>query len=231
MTFGDWMIVKKYTRNGNENRQQNKDGRGKKTPQAVNKMLKSNLQNSNVVCGSRFAIFRAEEEGTNVAELGTEQMIPMEEVVVNDSGNLEQKEEKSSRGMEKQQETISANTEKQQNIPNNVRLETGTNMLKSKSIMERFVKPKEGAENKSAGHSKTSTLGTFKPQKSKKTNNQLEKTKTLIIVEELSEVNRPLRSQWKAQGEREDYILNNRPPDPIKLMTKENIKVVEEKQE
>lgn len=58
-------------------------------------------------------------------------------------------------------------------------------MLKSKSIMERFVKAKSGGENKSIDSLKASGGGAFKHQKSTRTQNQWEKAKFLILYDEV----------------------------------------------
>lgn len=72
--------------------------------------------------------------------------------------------------------------------------------------MERFVKPKGGAKNKSTGILKASSAGSFKPHKSKKVSTQLEKAKSLMITDDLRGLKSP--------------PLCNRSPDPNLILSK-----------
>lgn len=81
---------------------------------------------------------------------GIELRDPMEEIIAINSGNLEQEDENRKRKNGERQEVVSAITKMQQRNISSVRHETSAKMMKSKRIMERFVKPKEGVENKSS---------------------------------------------------------------------------------
>lgn len=94
-------------------------------------------------------------------------------------------------------------------------------MMKNKNIVERFIKSNGKEKNNSIETLKPISAGSFKVQRSMKVSNQRDKTKALMIMEDLT---KPLNSQNPKQGDVEDYILSNRPPNPENLNMWMNIK-------
>lgn len=94
-------------------------------------------------------------------------------------------------------------------------------MMKSKSILERFVRPKEGLDKRSAGVLKASSARDFKYQKSKKNNFQWRKSKYLLEKNDILEHNNSLNSH--NTGDLGDYMLRNKPPDPGTIMFREAV--------
>lgn len=145
------------------------------------------------------------------------------EVMESDPINPIQDEISGERMIEEDLQDMNIITVKQQRHLNNARPESSTQLLKSKSIMERFVKPKGGMENKSAGLLRANSVGSFKSQKTKKNNQQWGKTKALLNTKDFSEMNSTLIPKSYTQEEVEDTMLNNRPPNPDITKSREEI--------
>lgn len=102
----------------------------------------------------------------------------------------------------------------QQNTIASKNLGANINMLKSKSIMERFMKSKGGGENKPTGALKAISSGTFKNQRLRKPLNQLEKSKSIMIMEDLCGTDKFPNTRTSDQSVSEELSLRKRPPDP-----------------
>lgn len=171
-------------------------------------------QNLPRVSGSRFAIFGIEEDG--------------EEEVGRDAG-LEELQEKDSNG-----KTSSLDGTKETNVmisedctqtmcevisdipqreTHNIKSRLNGNLLKSKHIVERYVKTTGGDKRKSNILLKASSSGSFKVQKAKKLNTQWEKAKPILITPDL---NKPPHFQNYGQHGMGESLLEIRPPDPSK---------------
>lgn len=82
-TYGNWMIVKRNTRNRNDYKQQNKRDKGMKLPQSVKTALGDNPQNPKMLRGSRFAAFELDEELTTETEAEHVPRESMEQSLIN----------------------------------------------------------------------------------------------------------------------------------------------------
>lgn len=126
------------------------------------------FQNNSIPMGSRYAILETDEEESNVAELQTVQHRPqeMENITLNLQEQIEGSREKICDVRPVEYNNSSSKQNKSSHLG---RQEANVKMLRSKSIMEHFVKAKNNEENKLSGSLKASGGGSFKHQKSTKT--------------------------------------------------------------
>lgn len=97
----------------------------------------------------------------------------------------------------------------------NIKSRINDSMLRSKNIVERYVKPIGGEKRRTNSMLKASSSGNFKVQKPKKIQNQREKAKPILITLDLN--NPPLPQKFVQHGLGAP-ILEIRPPDPNKAM-------------
>lgn len=127
--------------------------------------------------------------------------------------DLDKGEDMNANNNESHQE-VNINHVSQQNLNGSNKTRVNSHLLKSKSIMERFVKSKGGGESKSTGALKASSSGTFKSQRLKNPLNQWDKSKSLMVVEDLCRIDKSQNPLIKAQGESGTLNFKSRPPDP-----------------
>lgn len=190
-TFGPWMMAKRTTLNKVDNKKTSKGERERKFIPTNTQMLGSLNQNKTLKSGSRFAMLWLEAEGAEESVVETPWVDPREEVTKPSTNILEKKEESRIKDNKVQQVHTNLNPIIQHKVLISGKQDADTNMLKSKSIMERFIKSKGRGENRSMGSLKASASGAFKNQKLKKPLNQWDKTKCLVIVDEMCKSNVP----------------------------------------
>lgn len=162
--------------------------------------------------GSRFAILESEEEGAREIDIqqSQENYKEMENIIMVNS--QEQEEEIREKNTVTATDTCINNRGQEVNNTQHGRQETNVQLMRSKSIMERFVKVKNSEENRLAGSLKASGSGILKHQKSNKPQMQWERAKSLILSEE-NEWNNAPNSQGQHQGGSGSKNHNSRPPD------------------
>lgn len=99
-----------------------------------------------------------------------------------------------------------------QNDLQSIKFKSSENLLKSKNIVERFLKPNEGEKKKSTRMLKTLSYNPFKSQRSKRLSTQWDKAKPLLLTPDL---NNPPLPQNNAMGRFGELVLENKPPDLI----------------
>lgn len=85
-------------------------------------------------------------------------------------------------------------------------------MIRSKNIVERFVKPTDGEKKRTNNMLKASSSSSFKVQKPKKIHNQWEKAKPTLITPDL---NKPSLPRKIIQHDLGGPILEIRPLDSV----------------
>lgn len=216
-TFGSWMLVKRNMRNtrnnlGNKNylKGEKETQRNKNDPHTYVTVNPKHV----TVNGSKFATLDLEDVSTEDVAEGTPPREFKEDGLVPGLVNLDKGKEINVSNRESQQEVNINHHVIQQKISGSSKTGVNSNMLKSKSIMERLVKSKGGGESKSTGALKASSSGTFKTQKLKNPLHQWDKSKSLMIVEDLCRVDKSPNSLISAQGESGILNLKSKPPDP-----------------
>lgn len=212
-TFGSWMVAKKNPRSRTDNRQHIREQRGKKSTRPATQPQGTDSQKLTLSNGSRFAFFETEEVETEEGNADLAMRDSSEEIIASAPLNLIQEEVSKPMMIEENQQDHRGKTGNQQGHLNSNNSGASINLLKSKGIMERFVKPRGGMETKSVGSLKGNYGGTFKPPKTKKSNFQWGITKVLINTEEIKELEKTLSSQKYSQEAVDDIMLKNKPPD------------------
>lgn len=171
-TFGSWMLVKKRTRNKQDNKRVLKGDREKRYSPTDSPVVDYRIHNKAIKRGSQFDLLGLEEVGT-VEDVVETPLVKLQCNVTVTNPHASATIEKNEITVPKvQQMVVTSTSNHQQTNTTNGRQNANKNMLKSKIIMERFVKVKGGGDNKSVGPLKASALGTFKNQKYKKPLNQ-----------------------------------------------------------
>lgn len=219
-TFGSWMIVKRNSSNRIPNKQQTNKVEGRKTIPVESRIPGTNTQKPPTISGSRFAVFGVEEE----CEEDTCMVISQGEANTNgdigEVNNLEKMVETSNMEIEGGVKlTSEANKDIQKREFQNIKRRTNDNVMKSKNIMEKFVKLNGGDKKKSIDSLKTSSSGSFKIQKPKKLSTQWGKAKPILLTPDL---NKPSLTHDFIPPGFGEFILENRPSDPNKVMGKDN---------
>lgn len=177
-TFGSWMVVKRNTRNKNVNKQQINGEWGRRMERVDANNSKPDSQMipfAGGSCGSCFTLIEVEEEVSEDIQVEAEQSEP-----IGDNGNatIDNLENRTNMSVNKDEEWQASEriiTEPQKKFMQTTKHGTSVDLLKGKSIVERFVKPTRGIRNKTAGLLKRSPSSSFKPQKLKKGPNQWDK--------------------------------------------------------
>lgn len=213
-TFGSWMLVKRNNRNKLNNKNSFKGEREIKsipTDQHI-----SGFENPFQVSkrGSRFAMLDLEMDGSVEKVVETPLNDPKDDNTNSSPHTTERIKESRENVIKVQQMVNNSIPKKQQLNSTNGRQEVNSSVLKSKRIMERFVKARGGGDIKPADALKASASSSFKPQKIKKSINHWDKTKALLFVKEFHQAKNssyPLSCDLHSS---ENVILECRPPDP-----------------
>lgn len=188
-TFGSWMVVKRNTRSRNANKQPTSGVWGRKMIHMNNSTSKPDYHLSPTLGGSRFNIIGVEEDGSEDVREEPEQRHHTGENSNSNMNNLDKRESSNEITEEVEQEVQMTNTVSQKINVHQDRHGTSVNLLKEKNIVERFVKSTGGMRNKTASLLKLSPSSTFESQKQKKSSNQWDKSKALMLAEDRNEKN------------------------------------------
>lgn len=212
-TFGSWMVVKKNYCNRDNSQNRINGDKGKKHIPTVDAQAISESQKATSNNGSRFAIFGMENE---CIEIEPTEQVQRESRELDDIMKLISIPQKG--------ESILSTTKKNHNgkdkSTSNAQFYTVQNekhaimndIMKSKSIVEKFIRTIGKERNNTLRPLKPIPSSSFKTQKSRDINKHRDKAKSLMLVTNL---NNPLGAQVSSQGDMELFMLKYKPPDPV----------------